>query len=230
MKPKTSRPFVTVKFAQTLDGRIATRTGDSKWISSLESRRLAHRLRSQHDAVLVGVNTVIKDNPRLNVRLVKGKNPIKVIVDSKLRIPLKAKLLRGKAGKTNIIAATRKASSKRIIQFQKLGVRVLTVPVNRDGQVDLKKLLRLLREQNIRTMLVEGGGKIITSFLKQHLVDRMVVITAPKILGEGLESVGDFTERGLKRIGFSKVKVYQSGEDIVIDAQVKTRRRQVSFS
>src|SRR4030067_3610072 len=96
---KKSIPQVTLKFAQTLDGRIATVTGDSKWISSPESRRFTHKLRSQHDAVLVGVNTVLKDNPRLDVRLVKGKNPFMIIVDSKLRTPLSANILKRQAYK-----------------------------------------------------------------------------------------------------------------------------------
>src|SRR3972149_2103989 len=117
---RLARPKVTLKFARTLDGYIATKTGDSKWISSPESRKFAHRLRSQHDAVLVGVNTVLKDNPRLDVRLVKGKNPVKVILDSRLRTPLKAKLLQRRA-KNTIVAVTKKASLRQVKQFEKLG-------------------------------------------------------------------------------------------------------------
>src|SRR4030065_2548316 len=108
---KKSIPQVTLKFAQTLDGRIATVTGDSKWISSLKSRRFAHKLRSQHDAVLVGVNTVLKDDPLLNLRLVKGKNPLKIIVDSRLRTPLTARVLKNGPKKT-ILAVTEKARAR----------------------------------------------------------------------------------------------------------------------
>src|SRR3989304_5529334 len=121
MGKKLTRPSVAVKFAQTLDGYIATVTGDSKWISSPESRRFAHRLRAQHDAVLVGINTVLKDDPRLDVRLVKGKNPLKVILDGKLRTPLSAKVVKLRPAKTIIVATTR-ASRRKIRQFEKQGV------------------------------------------------------------------------------------------------------------
>src|SRR4030066_2463080 len=182
---KKSIPHVTLKFAQTLDGRVATVTGDSKWISRPESRRFAHKMRSQHDAVLVGVNTVLKDNPRLDVRLVKGKNPFKVIVDSKLKTPLSAKLLKRQPDKT-IFAVTKKANLRKIGQVEKLGARVIIVPADRNGQVDLKILLKCLKELRIKRLLVEGGAKIITSFLKMGLVNRVIVITSPKILGRGL--------------------------------------------
>lgn len=220
MRKTTSRPFVTLKFAQTLDGRIATRTGDSKWISSPESRQLAHRLRSQHDAVLVGVNTVLKDNPRLDVRLVKGKNPVKVILDSQLRTPLKAKLLQRRA-KNTIVAVTKKAGLQRVKQFEKLGVKVLIVASDKNGQVDLKQLLLQLREMGIKKLLVEGGGKIITSFLRQRLADRMVVITAPKIIGQGIDSVANFLGKSPRRLRLTPVKISRSGGDIVIDGNLR---------
>src|SRR3990172_7241806 len=135
MGKKLTRPFVTVKFAQTLDGYIATVTGDSKWISSPESRRFAHRLRAQHDAILIGINTVLKDDPRLDVRLVKGKNPLKVILDRKLRTPPTAKVVKLWPAMT-IIAVTKQASRRRIRQFEKMGVKILLLPANKNGLVD----------------------------------------------------------------------------------------------
>ena len=213
---RLARPKVTLKFARTLDGYIATKTGDSKWISSPQSRRFAHRLRSRHDAVLVGVNTVLKDNPRLDVRLVRGRNPVKIILDSRLRTPLTARLLQ-KDAKRTIIAVTHQASPRRIKQFEKLGVRILALPGDRQGKVDLKVLLQRLSELRIKTLLVEGGSKVITAFLREKLVDRVLVITAPKIIGRGINSVGVLQG---KRIRLSEVKVFQSGEDFVVEGKV----------
>ena len=117
---KTHLPFVTLKFAQTLDGKIATKTGDSRWISSLSSRRLAHRLRSIHQAVLVGVDTIIKDDPQLTARLVKGRNPLRIVVDSRLRSPLKAKVFNTQKDTKTILATTSRANNKKIKQLEKL--------------------------------------------------------------------------------------------------------------
>jgi riboflavin-specific deaminase-like protein len=217
MKAKVIRPKITLKFAQTLDGKIATRTGDSKWISSLPSRRLAHRLRSRHDAVLVGVNTVLKDDPLLDVRLVKGKSPTKVILDSKLRTPLTARLLQGKRASDTIIAVTKKCPIKRIAQFQKTGVKILPVKADQKGRVDLRLLLPELRQLGIESVLVEGGGKIIASFLKFHLVDRLIVILAPKILGEGTESLGETNRKAWSNFHLTKIRMFSLGKEIVVE-------------
>lgn len=212
--------MVTVKFAQTLDGRIATRTGDSKWISSRKSRQLAHKLRSQNDAVLVGVNTVIQDDPRLDVRLVRGKSPVKVILDSRLRTPLTARLLQ-KGAEMTIIVVTQKASPKRIKQFEKLGIRILALPADRQGKVDLKVLLQRLTKLGIKKLLVEGGSQVITAFLRERLVDRVVVITAPKIIGTGLNCVKNLEGAQLHLARLYNFKVYKSGVDLVADFEIR---------
>jgi len=220
---KKSFPQVTLKFAQTLDGRIATVAGDSKWISSPESRRFAHKLRSQHDAVLVGINTVLKDNPRLDIRSVRGKNPFKVIVDNRLKTPLSAKLLKRQPDKT-IFAVTKKADLRKIRRVEKLGARVLIIEANRNGQVDLKILLKRLKELGIKRLLVEGGSKIITSFLKMRLVNRVVVIIAPRIIGQGLESVGVSLGNTKTRLTFVDFRVLESDDNIIVKAKVKVSR------
>jgi len=223
LKSKKARlPFVTLKYAQTLDGKIATKTGDSKWISSFPSRRLAHLLRSTHQAVLVGVNTIITDDPQLTVRLVKGKNPHRIVVDSQLRSPLKAEVFKIRRGTKTILATTLRASSKKIKQFEKKGVEILFVNTNKARQVDLKDLLFKLGKKNINSVLVEGGAKIITSFLKEKLADRMIIFIAPLIMGKGLSSVNDREIKKIKDpISFSSLKLYYYGRDLMLDGLIK---------
>lgn len=217
---RTHLPFVTVKYAQTLDGKIATRTGDSRWISSPSSRRLAHRLRSIHQAVLVGVNTIIQDDPQLNVRLVKGKNPIRIVVDSRFRSPLQAKAF--KRGTKTMLAVTPKANKRRIRDFEKKGVEILILKKNKTGQVDLEDLLRKLGERNVRSLLVEGGSKIITSFLKQKLVDRMVIVIAPLIIGKGIRGIESVrTRKAGDLASLSSLKIYECGNDVILDGLIR---------
>ena len=217
---RTHLPFVTVKYAQTLDGKIATRTGDSRWISSPSSRRLAHRLRSIHQAVLVGVNTIIQDDPQLNVRLVKGKNPIRIVVDSRFRSPLQAKAF--KRGTKTMLAVTPKANKRRIRDFEKKGVEILILKKNKTGQVDLEDLLRKLGERNVRSLLVEGGSKIITSFLKQKLVDRMVIVIAPLIIGKGIRGIESVrTRKAGDLASLSSLKIYECGDDVILDGLIR---------
>ncbi len=187
----TGLPLVTIKFAQTLDGRIATVSGDSRWISSEEFRKLAHRLRTINDAILIGIDTVLADNPQLTVRLVKGRSPTRVILDSRLRTPLDAEIVRSRDAAPVIIATTAQADMKKGAQLRELGIEVLEVQSDISGGIDLKGLLKALGERNISSLLVEGGAKVITSFLRQELADKFVVAIAPKILGKGTDAVGE---------------------------------------
>jgi diaminohydroxyphosphoribosylaminopyrimidine deaminase / 5-amino-6-(5-phosphoribosylamino)uracil reductase len=218
---QTGTPFVTLKFAQTLDGRIATSTGDSKWISSEPSLKWAHRLRSLHDAVLVGVGTVLKDDPQLTVRLVKGRNPTRVVVDSRLRISLNSKILKDLEIAPTIIATTSQADIEKKLALKVMGIEVLTTGEDSEGMVDLKDLLYKLGEKNISSVLVEGGATTITSFIRQGLADKIVAIIAPKIVGKGVETVGDL---GILKVGraskLSFDKVYRKGEDVVVEASI----------
>lgn len=216
-------PFVTVKFAQSLDGRIATSTGDSQWISGPQSQRLAHKLRSEHDAIMVGIGTVLADDPRLTVRLVRGRDPLRVVVDSALRIPLTARMLAdGSAGGT-LIAHSTAADRTRIREVLKLGANTLQVrrSKNRRG-LDLESLLIELGRRGIRSVLVEGGRGIITSLLAARAVNRLVVVIAPRIIGQGIESIGDLGVKDLKdAMTFSAVRVRRLGPDIVFDGRLK---------
>ena len=218
---QTGIPFVTLKFAQTLDGRIATATGDSKWISSEPSLKWAHRLRSLHDAVLVGVGTVLKDDPQVTVRLVKGRSPLRIVVDSRLRIPLSSKILKDLESAPTIIAATSQADIEQAFALSVMGIEVLTIGEDSEGMVDLKELLHKLGKKNISSVLVEGGATTITSFIRQGLADKIVAIIAPKIMGEGVEAVGDL---GILKVGralkLSFDKVYRKGEDVVVEASI----------
>lgn len=214
----TGLPFVTLKFAQTFDGRIAAATGDSKWISGEKFRKLVHKLRSVHDAVLVGIDTVLTDDPELTVRLVKGRNPTRVILDSRLRIPLKAKVLTSAA--PTVIATTSGADDKKLSRLRETGAEVLTVAADEQGDVNLRELLKMLAERNISSVLVEGGGGVITSFLRRKLVDKMVVAVAPKIMGKGVEAVGDLNIKEVSQaLKLDFMKVYRLGEDVVIEGR-----------
>jgi len=216
---KSGIPFVTLKYAQTLDGKIATLTGDSRWISGSSSLRFTHRMRSSHDAILVGVNTIIRDNPRLTVRLVKGKNPQKIIVDSRLRVPLDSNVLKERAALFTIIATTSLSDLRKIKRIQSTGAQVWLIRKDRYGHVDLRSLLHQLGQRNIRSILVEGGSKMITSFLQKQLADRLVVIIAPKILGRGINSVSPSTPYSFKNlVSFSSLRFFRSGEDVILEA------------
>jgi len=218
---ETGLPFVTLKYAQTLDGRIATATGQSKWISSPAAIKFAHRLRAEHDAILVGSGTVLQDNPELTVRHVRGRNPLRVIVDSKLEIPLQAKILAVTAQAQTLIATTKKADDHQFKQFQDRGAEIITVAADKNGNVDLKKLLKILAAKNISSVLVEGGAKIITSILRNNLSNRLITIISPKILGEGISAVGDLHITSLasaKKLFIKKIK--KIGSDIMIDSRL----------
>lgn len=180
----SDRPYVTLKLAQTVDGRIATPEGDSRWITSEESRRYAHRLRIHATAVLVGLNTVLRDDPLLTVRHIpSSRNPLRVVVDPDLHIPPGAKLLTDRSAPTVVIFSRRKPSRER--EVRSAGAELLYLE-------DLSPLsiLRELRRRGVVHLLVEGGAYTVTEFLKADLWDRLVVFEAPKLLGGG-KGIGD---------------------------------------
>jgi diaminohydroxyphosphoribosylaminopyrimidine deaminase/5-amino-6-(5-phosphoribosylamino)uracil reductase len=218
---ETGLPFVTIKYAQTLDGRIATLTGDSQWISSEASLKFAHRLRADHDAILVGLGTVMKDDPQLNVRLVRGRNPLRVVVDSTLKITRQAKIFENISSAPILIATIKTAADPGFQSFAGSGAEIITIDADEKGQVDLKKLFKILAERKISSILIEGGAQIITSVLKNNLANRLVTIIAPKIIGSGIEAVGDLNIRSLgsaKKLSFQKV--LRRGDDVIIDSRL----------
>jgi diaminohydroxyphosphoribosylaminopyrimidine deaminase/5-amino-6-(5-phosphoribosylamino)uracil reductase len=216
----TGLPYVTLKWAQTLDGRIATAAGSSRWISSPPSLKLAHKLRAEHDAIMAGINNVLKDDPELTLRLVKGRSPVRIILDSKLRIPQEAKVLQNQDTVKTVIACTPAAPEERRKALVGKGIEVLTIAADADGYVDLKKILKTLGERNISSLLVEGGGEVHTSFLRLGLADKLVVIIAPRILGKGTDAVRDLNITDLsKAYKLTFDRVYRSGDDIVVEGR-----------
>jgi diaminohydroxyphosphoribosylaminopyrimidine deaminase / 5-amino-6-(5-phosphoribosylamino)uracil reductase len=218
---ETGLPSVTIKYAQTLDGRIATATGESQWISSTASLKFTHQLRASHDAILVGAGTVIKDDPELTVRLVRGNNPLRIIVDSELKISRQAKIFQKISGAKTLIATIKTADDPQFRNLAGLGAEIVTMDADEKGDVDLKILFKMLGGRNISSILIEGGAKIITSVLKNNLANRLVTIVAPKIIGSGIEAVGDLNIRNLeaaKKLSIQKVS--RRGDDIIIDSRL----------
>ena len=210
-----ARPAVTVHYAQTIDGRIAARNGDAHWVSGESSLRLAHELRASHDAVMVGIGTVLADDPRLTVRLAPGTSPIRVIVDSTLRVPISSNVFTDRTART-IVATTPSAPQARARAINAAGGEVLRAHANPDGGVDLTDLLRRLRGIGVGSLLIEGGRGIITSALDAHLVDRLTVCIAPKVIGEGVSAVGDLHIDYLREaLTFSRARFVACGEDLI---------------
>ncbi len=214
-------PLVTLKLAQTLDGRIATASGSSQWISSAQFHRLGHKLRAVSDAVMVGIGTVLADDPRLTVRLVKGRHPLRVILDSALRVPLEAEVVTSREAQT-LIATTPRADEQKLSELRRMGVEVLVEPTDASGWVDLRHLLGVLGQRNITSVLVEGGAGVVTSLLLQNLADKLVIALAPKIMGKGIEAVGELNTGDVSQtLKLSFGRVYRLGDDLVIEASVR---------
>lgn len=216
----TARPSVTVHYAQTLDGRIATRTGDSQWIGGEESLHLAHQLRSSHETILVGVGTVLADDPRLTVRHVPGPSPIRVVVDSGLQLPLGANVLADGASAT-LVATTARAPADRVQAVRRSGAEVILVSADEVGRVDLRELFAALAGRGLTSLLIEGGAGVITSALRLRLVDRLVLTIAPKLVGLGIEAIGDLGIQRLREaIEFREGAFAPCGRDIVFDGRL----------
>ncbi|MCD6321225.1 bifunctional diaminohydroxyphosphoribosylaminopyrimidine deaminase/5-amino-6-(5-phosphoribosylamino)uracil reductase RibD [Candidatus Bipolaricaulota bacterium] len=208
---KERKPFVSLKLAMSLDGKIATRTGDSRWITGPEARRRVHELRRRHAAVLVGVNTVIADDPELTVREVPGPNPLRIVLDSRGRIPPSARVL-NEAVRT-LVATTEAMSPERERVLRARGAEVVRFPA-RDGRVDLEALLGWMGERGIDSVLVEGGGEVAWSFLSRGLVHKLYLFYGPVVIGgrdavpavggEGVPNLGGAMRveiRGVERLG-----------------------------
>ena len=253
------RPFVHLKIAQSIDGRIAALEGDSRWITDERARKMVHRLRATYDAVLVGKNTARVDDPELTVRLVQGRNPYRIVLDTHLELPLSSRIFHlPDPQRTIVVAETPTAlpegfhsevwgsealysealnsavlnSEVRAVQsarasFEKkrrsleaLGVRVLEVAQKRQptGLLDLSAVLSRLGELGIRSILVEGGAKVFTSFLREGLFDRITFFIAPMVIGKGIEGIGDLGIRKIaEHLRFEGVRFRRLGNQLVLD-------------
>ncbi len=221
----TGLPFVTLKLAATLDGKIAAATGDSKWIGSERQRKLAHKLRSASDAVIVGVGTVLKDDPKLNARLTgrEVRQPVPVILDRTLRTPPGSSVFKAHGGV--IIATVKPANPGKKKRLEEVGARVLEVGHDRRGLPDMKKLLRELGRNEIVSVLIEGGSKAAASALKSGLVDKIAFFYAPKILGgDGVSMIDSLGIKSVKNaVQITDVKITRLGEELMVEGYVKKR-------
>ncbi len=213
----TGTPLVTIKLASTLDGRIAAPSGESKWITGPEARRLVHRMRAASDAVMVGGATVIKDDPSLTVRHAKGQDPVRVVLDSSFKAPLSSSVFKGAGGLATVLFATSAAPPSKVAKARQSGVDVVLIPKG-PGGVSLERVLKELGRRGVTSLLVEGGGRLAASFIKAGLADRFCVFIAPMLIGaDGVPSVGVM---GLKRLsdapGLEFERVVRAGADIVI--------------
>ena len=214
-------PFVTLKIAQTLDGKIATQSGRSKWITGEASRRRVHRMRRESDAILVGIDTVLADDPELTTRLVPGPQPKRIVLDSALRIPLDSRLMRTSGSEKTIVVTLAGASMQKIRAIRTLGAEVWAIHDNTEGRVDIRSFLTKAAEEGITSILVEGGKGIFTSMLKTGLVDRIVLFTAPKLFGTGVEAFDDLGVQGPEdAVRFRSVRWNRSGSDMVFEGRL----------
>ncbi len=215
---RTGQPFVHLKIAQSLDGRIATATGDSQWITDRTALTRVHRMRSEYDAVMVGANTVVKDNPSLTVRLVEGRNPRRVILDDQLIIPDGSHLTSDGLEQQTTIFTVQPPDHPRVKELQDRNIQVITVNADSDGKVDIREVLRRMAELNIASVLVEGGGELFTSFTREKLFDKISVFIAPIIIGEGINSIGNLGILSLSEaIRLEEINIETIGEQVLVE-------------
>ena len=224
MKYITSKkPFVIMKCAMSLDGKICTKYGESKWITGKESRSHVHKTRNMVSAIMVGVDTVIKDNPKLTCRMENGKNPIRIIVDSTLRIPLKSNVLVDEYRDKTIIATTCSANKEKVEYIESLGAKVLIVD-KKERRVNLNDLMNKLGAMNIDSILLEGGGTLNFSALNEKIIDKVQVYIAPKIIGGKLAKTpveGAGIDKLNEAFNLKNLRVDVLDEDIFIEGYFK---------
>jgi len=217
-------PYTLYKAAMTLDGQLATHTGDSRWVSGETSRQRVHLLRDQVDAIMVGVETIIADDPQLTTRLPQGgHDPLRVVVDSRLRIPLKSQIVQHQSLASTLIATTSQALPDSISRLQNAGCEVLVLP-EADGRVSLPDLWRELGCRNIQHLLLEGGRTLATAALNAGLINRLQVYIAPKLLGGvGLSGLFAGEGRSLMKdaLPLEDMIIEKVGEDLLLTAEVK---------
>lgn len=219
---QTGRPMVTLKLAASLDGRIATANGDSKWISGELSRRLVHEMRNRVDAILVGAGTVRADDPQLTCRLRGGRDPLRVVLDGRLSISPTARVCtQMSSAKTMIVTTANNRLNRKCDELEKIGVEVLRLPGER-GRVPFLPLLQELGRRGLKHLMIEGGGQVAAAALKESVVDKVLFFYGPKLLGdEGLPMVGplgvDRVAAGLK---LHTIELHQLNDDVLVSGYI----------
>ena len=215
-------PFVTAKVAASLDGKVATKTHDSKWITSRQTREYAHLLRGEHMAIMVGINTLLNDDPRLTIRhpLWKKKQLIRVIIDSRLRFPLEARLLRTRPRGKILVFTHQSQTSRKAQELRKKGVEVVSVRSSRSGKLDLNKILAWLGQNEISSVMVEGGALLLTSLLENQLIDKIFITLSTKLIG-GEKAPTFFEGKGFSTVAqamrLRNTNCFTIGEDIILE-------------
>lgn len=211
---ETGMPYITLKLATTLDAKLASSSGSSQWITCEEARRFSHKLRASSDAVMVGVGTVLKDNPQLNVRLIPGRNPLKIVLDTKLRTPVKAKLF----GDGKTIIMTSRASLVQRDRYDPVKVSFAAVDLDEQGRLNLPQVLSELGRRQVSILLVEGGGVLASELLRQGLVDHFICCINPSFLGKGIGYTDTIDHTDInQRMCLKDVKVGWIGSDLKIE-------------
>lgn len=222
---RTDTPFVILKMGMSLDGKMATKTGDSRWITSELLRSFVHQLRNETDAVLVGIGTVIRDNPRLTTRLKKGRgrDPKRIIVDSLLRTPLQARIFTQQSDAENIIITTTNAPAERLKKLEKNGAQVIFIKSIGKNMVDLKAMLVELGKLQITSLLIEGGPGINGSAIQAGIIDKVIMFIAPKIIG-GVAAPSAIGGEGVARVDDAiklyDIKTKRFGNDLMIEGYI----------
>ncbi|MBC8412369.1 MAG: bifunctional diaminohydroxyphosphoribosylaminopyrimidine deaminase/5-amino-6-(5-phosphoribosylamino)uracil reductase RibD [Nitrospira sp.] len=218
----TSEPFVILKTAQSLDGKIATASGESQWITGASARAHVHRIRNESDAIIVGIGTVLKDNPSLDCRIKGGLNPYRIILDSGLKIPLDARVLRHNDGRTIIVSST-KADKARRSAIRNLGHTVITARL-KSGKIDLKHLMQQLASMGIMSIVIEGGSQINASAFAAKIVDKVMIYIAPKIIG-GSDAIGWIGGKSPSHLAdaieLKGLNIKKLGEDILLQGYTR---------
>ncbi len=221
----TRTPWVILKVAASLDGKTATRAGQSRWISGEKALSYVHRLRNKMDGILVGVDTIIKDDPLLTTRLhgKKGRDPVRIVVDSKLRVPLTSRVLNLQSEAITIVATTDRALPRKHRKLEQMGAKVLVITQD-NGRVDLPSLMKEIGALNITSLLIEGGSTINASALSSGIVDKVICFYAPRIIG-GKQSPGMVGGNGVETleqaVSLEDLRVRRLGEDVLIEGYIK---------